>query len=159
MAQVASNFGFGEVSSGLNQQGKSYFLTRLFKKLFSLESEIVGANTGYETSMRWVQRAAYIGMAALMVVLGLVWSGALVKHKLNVREVESHLTQFKAEAAKPAYQQLDMRGSLPGLNELKAASSVMDQQSLPWLANLGLYDGAWTMRPTRPMTENCCGTF
>ncbi|HMY38459.1 MAG TPA: type VI secretion system membrane subunit TssM [Marinagarivorans sp.] len=142
MAQVASNFGFArEVSSGLNQQGKSYFLTRLFKEVIFPESEIVGANTGYETSMRWVQRAAYIGMAALMVVLGLVWSGALVKHKLNVREVENHLTQFKAEAAKPAYQQLDMRGSLPALNELRAAASVMDQQSLPWLANLGLYDG------------------
>lgn len=142
MAQVAANFGFArEVSSGLNQQGKSYFLTRLFKEVIFPESEIVGANTGYETSMRWVQRAAYMGMAAMMVVLGLVWSGAIVKHKLNVSEVEKHLTAFKAEAAKPAYSQLDMRGVLPGLNELKAAAGVMDQQSLPWLANMGLYDG------------------
>ncbi|MEY4590521.1 MAG: hypothetical protein RL497_2597 [Pseudomonadota bacterium] len=142
MAQVASNFGFQrEVSTGINQQGKSYFLTRLFKEVIFPESEIVGANNGYETSMRWVQRAAYIGMAALMVVLGLVWSGAIVKHKLNVRDVETHTAAFKTEAAKPAYQQLDMRGTLPALNELQTASAVMDQQSLPWLANLGLYDG------------------
>jgi type VI secretion system protein ImpL len=142
MAQVAANFGFQrEVAERHNAQGKSYYLTRLFREVIFPESEIVGANLRYETSMRWLQRLAYGAMAGLLVVLGLVWSGALVKHKLNVNTVENHLEDFAKEAAKPSFEQMDTRTSLPALNALAAASGVMDQQALPWLSNLGLYDG------------------
>jgi type VI secretion system protein ImpL len=85
-------------------------------------------------------RKSGVGLGLLMVVLSLIWSATFVKYKLDVREIENHMTQFRAEAAEAAYQQLDMRGTLPALHELKLAASVMDQQSLPWMASLGLYD-------------------
>ena len=141
MASVAANFGFSrDVAAIPPGQGKSFFLSRLFREVIFPESELVGSNVGYERTMRWLQRGAYAAMALTIVGLGLVWSGAVVKHKMFMSEVSAKVDEYTAEKAKIGPKNNDVRLALPPLNALTQAAVVYDKQGHLWLSSLGLYD-------------------
>ena len=141
MSSVASDFGFDREAAQLpNQQGKSFFLSRLFREVIFPESELVGVNRRYENLMRWMQRGAYVGMAAVFVGLLLVWTGSVTQHKSYMREVESYIAEFNAENKRLNAWNNDVRVVLPPLNPLAKASIVYNQQRHPWLSGFGLYD-------------------
>lgn len=142
MSSVSANFGFPrEVSSLPNQQGKSFFLSRLFREIIFPESELVGSNVRYERLIRWVQRAVYVGLATVTVVTGLVWSGSFTQHTMFMSDVRSEIDQYQVERAKVKDWNKDIRVVLAPLNALVNASNVYDQEEHPWLSGLGMYDG------------------
>ncbi|WP_185230937.1 type VI secretion system membrane subunit TssM [Teredinibacter franksiae] len=141
MSSVSANFGFARDSAQLaQQQGKSFFLSRLFRDVVFPESELVGSNIGYERFIRWAQRATYATLAVVMVATGLVWSGALTRQTLSMNEVNGYLEEFSAEEKKVKDWNKDVRVVLPPLNALAKASIVYDQEEHPWLSGMGLYD-------------------
>ena len=141
MASVSSNFGF--TNSGSNsalQQGKSYFLGKLFKDVIFTESELVGANRFYEKVIKWGQRAAYTTMAAISVALVVMWTGAYSQHGTYMHEVEGYVAEYQEQAKNQSRWSSDIRNTLPTLNALAKASIVYDQDQNPWLNSLGMYD-------------------
>jgi len=141
MSSVAANFGFSrEVSHLPSQQGKSFFISRLFRDVIFPESELVGANMRYEKIMRWSQRAAYLGLAAVTLLIVLVWSGSLTRNKLYLSEVGGYIEQFQTEEKRISRWSGDITTVLPALNALASASDVYNQHSHPWLSGMGLYD-------------------
>ncbi len=141
MASVAANFGFTrDVAAANPGQGKSFFLSRLFREVIFPESELVGANAGYERTVRWLRRGTFAAMVLALVGLGLVWSGAVFKHKSFMKSVDAHVEDYQGETAKIGRWNEDIRLVLPPLNALVQASAVYDQQEHPWLSSLGLYD-------------------
>lgn len=142
MSAISSNFGFSrESSQAAYQQGKSFFLTRLFQEVIFPESELVGSNTRYEAFMRWGQRVLIVGLAAVSTIVVLAWSGSVTRNKMFIGEVEEYVTQFKEEKKKISPWNKDIRAVLPPLNALASASIVYDQEEHPWLSGIGLYDG------------------
>jgi len=142
MSSVSANFGFPrEVSSLPHQQGKSFFLSRLFRDVIFPESELVGSNLRYERFIRWAQRAAYAGLAAVAVIAGIVWSGSFTQHKIFMSDVQGYVEEYDAESKKLKDWNKDIRATLPPLNSLVKASIVYDQEQHPWLSGLGMYDG------------------
>jgi len=142
MSSISANFGFSrESSQAPNQEGKSFFLTRLFQEVIFPESELVGSNMRYEAIMRWGQRAAFVGLSAITVIVMLVWSGSITRHKMYMSEVEQHVTDFNEEQKRLSPWNKDIRAVLPSLNALASASIVYDQEEHPWLSGIGLYDG------------------
>ncbi len=141
MASVAANFGFArDVAQLPHQQGKSFFLGKLFREVIFPEAELVGSNAAYERTIRWLQRGAYALMVLTVVGLGLVWSGSVVRHRGFMGEVNAHVEEFELAEDKLVQANDDLRQTLPPLNALFQASQVYDQQDHPWLTGLGLYD-------------------
>jgi type VI secretion system protein ImpL len=141
MTSVAANFGFSRESAQLSsQQGKSFFISRLFREVIFPESELVGSNARYEKIIRWSQRAAYVGLAAITVLVMLVWSGSVTRNKMYISEVGTHVDEFKAEEKRLSPWNSDIRTVLPPLTALAKASTVYNQENHPWLSGMGLYD-------------------
>lgn len=141
MASVAANFGFArDVAQLPHQQGKSFFLGKLFREVIFPEAELVGSNVSYERTIRWLQRGAYAAMLLILVGLGLVWSGSVVRHKGFMEQVEAQVEDYELAADKVPATNRDVRQVLPPLSFLDNASKVYDQQDHPWLTSLGLYD-------------------
>jgi len=141
MSSVSANFGFPrEVSSLPHQQGKSFFLSRLFHDVIFPESELVGSNVKYERTITWLQRAAYVGLAGFTVVTALVWSGSLTRHKLFMGDVKDYVQEFETEKQKIRERNLDESTVVPALNALEQAGAVYNQEEHPWLKGMGMYD-------------------
>ncbi|MDH5778793.1 MAG: type VI secretion system membrane subunit TssM, partial [Gammaproteobacteria bacterium] len=141
MSSVSANFGFArELVQSTVGQGKSFFLGQLFRNVIFPESELVGSNRRYETLLLWSQRAAYVGMAAIAVIMFFVWAGSFTRHELYMGEVESYIAEFKAEKRRYTSNSSDLRTILPTLNTLGKASVVYDQEAHPYLSGMGLYD-------------------
>src|SRR5690606_29936294 len=142
MTSVSANFGFSrEASQSAQQQGKSFFISRLFREVIFPESELVGSNVRYESMIRWSQRAGYVGLAVLSLLVLLTWSGSFTRNKLYMNEVADHAMTFRTEEARLSAWNSDIRAVLPPLNALARAKTVYEQEKHPWLSGIGLYDG------------------
>lgn len=141
MTSVASSFGFSrDVAQMPHQQGKSYFIGNLFKRVIFPESELVGSNQRYEKMLFWARKVGYVGMAAVLAGLLFVWTGSLTQHEIYMSEVEENVNEFKAENKRLNPRSKDLRATLPVLNSLLNASLVYDKEEHPWLSGMGLYD-------------------
>ena len=142
MTSVSASFGFArDAAQTAMQQGKSFFLGRLFRDVIFPESELVGSNRRYETIFRWVQHASYASIVAIVVGLVVVWLGSMTRHEMFMTEVADYVSEFNAENKHLSAWKKDFRRVLPSLNVLQKASVVYDQQQHPWLSGMGLYDG------------------
>ena len=142
ISSVSANFGFErEAVHAKSGMGKSFFLGQLFRSVIFPESELVGSNRKYEMFIRWSQRATYVGLALLAVVLISVWAGSFARNEAYMHQVQGYISEFNAEKTRVSSYSDDLRDQLPTLNALAKASVVYDQQSHPWLAGLGMYDG------------------
>lgn len=160
MASVAANFGFTrDVAQMPHQQGKSYFLSRLFREVIFPEAELVGSNVAYERTIRWLQRFAYAAMVLVAVGLGVVWSGSVMQHKGFMQDVDAHVDEYKEGLASVQGWSQDVRQVLPALNSLYQASNVYDQQDHPVLSSLGLYDGRVDDRADEAYTHQLLTLF
>lgn len=141
MTSVAANFGFARDTAQLSsQQGKSFFISRLLREVIFTESELVGSNARYEKMIRWSQRAAYIALAGITVLIMLVWGGSVTRNKMYISEVAAHINEFKEEEKRLSPWSTDIRTVLPPLAALASASNVYNQDDHPWLSGMGLYD-------------------
>lgn len=142
MTSVSADFGFArEAVQQSNQQGKSYFLGQLFKNVIFPESELVGSNRKYETFIRWLQRASYVGFAGITIIMFVVWAGSFTRNKIYMNEVQTYIAEYKVENKRLNNWSSDLRTVLPSLNALGKASIVYNQNEHPWLSGMGLYDG------------------
>jgi len=141
MSSVSSNFGFNRDSvAPLLQQGKSYFLSQLFRSVIFPESELVGSNRRYEKFILWSKRMTYAGMAGIAGLMFVVWAGSFTRNEMYMHEVESYVAEFNAEKKKVNDLSIDLYNTLPALNALEKASVAYDQEKHPWLSALGMYD-------------------
>lgn len=141
MTSVSANFGFArDAVQAPNQRGKSFFIARLFREVIFPESELVGTNMRYERVIRWSQSAAYASIAAVTLLIVLLWSGSVTRNSLYMGEVKEQIATFKQEEQKINSWSPDASASLPALNALGKASSVYDKEAHPWLSGMGLYD-------------------
>ncbi|WP_444993968.1 type VI secretion system membrane subunit TssM [Aliikangiella sp. IMCC44359] len=141
MGAVASGFGFArDVAHTPQQQGKSYFLGSLFKDIIFPESELVGSNRKYEKFLYWAQKIGYTGMAAIAILVIVIWTGSLTQHEMFMSEVQENISEYNSENKRLNPRNKDLRVTLPALNTLYKASLVYDKEEHPWLSGIGLYD-------------------
>lgn len=141
ISSVSSSFGFNrDAIQPRYGMGKSFFLGQLFRNVIFPESELVGSNRRYEMLFRWSQHAAYIGLAALTVILIVVWASAFGRNETYLNEVKKYVAEFNAEKRRLNFLTDDVREIVPPLNTLAKAAWVYNQDDHPWLSGLGLYD-------------------
>jgi len=141
MSSVVSNFGLPpEVVSQTPGQGKAFFINRLFNNVIFPEAEMVGSNRQYEMMLKWMRRGAFGGLALFFVVSIAVWTAAYSRNQTFLEQVAGHLERYQDFASNIREDNHDLRLIIPALAELKRASEIYQQESLPWLVGMGLHD-------------------
>jgi type VI secretion system protein ImpL len=134
----------GSVQPHAGDQGRSFFLHDLLKKLIFPEAMLAGRNLKWERRYRVVQWSAY---GAISVVLLTLLAGMAISYRNNM----AYLAQIQAQTPEVGKLGRETRITQPGdvrsvepymtaLRELPAAGGL-DTESPPWSYRFGLYQG------------------
>ncbi|CAN1523362.1 IcmF Type VI protein secretion system component VasK [Rhabdaerophilaceae bacterium] len=119
-------------------QPKTYFIRRLLTDVVFSEQHLVGTNRRLERRLLQLQAAGYAAAAALLVIFGILWSGAYSRSANRIEDtrlqkdvVEAALVRLPGLAS---YQQLQQ--PLDSARAMQRASGEGD--FFAWLDGLGL---------------------
>jgi type VI secretion system protein ImpL len=143
MTSVARTFGLSEqVLPAHGGQGRSYFITTLFKKVIFAETEIAGTNRRLEVQRAWLQKAAYGGSILLTALIIVGWAISFASNRGLINDAvaatrvaataldEAPLDNLDPLVVLPA---LDAARDIPGANGESGAAGL--------LGRMGLYQG------------------
>ncbi|WP_069472313.1 type VI secretion system membrane subunit TssM [Candidatus Marithrix sp. Canyon 246] len=153
----ASVQSFGLESHALPEQhgkGRSYFVNRLFKKVIFPESDIVGLDFRFEKQRLWLQRAAIVGVSAIILLGAYAWWVSYDNNRREISSIAKDVKQYCAErenSCKGKHEKLakvDFKGVLPALDSLQHADKVYpEEDNIPISMRLGLYQG-YQLKPS-----------
>ena len=144
MNTVARTFGLDEqMLPAHGGQGRSYFITSLFKNVVFTESEIAGTNRRLEVQRAWLQKAAYAGSIALTLLVIVGW---IISYASNSALISESVAATQSAAQTLDDTPLDNLDPLVVLPALDAArnipgSSGDTESGARMLSRLGLYQG------------------
>ena len=138
MGSLAATFGLSRQAAPLSSgQGRSYFLTRLFKDVIFQEADIAGTDQRVERRRAWLERGVYAGAVVIAILAVIVWTAAYTRNANRIHALENYVASYRS-AAKQLNVNSDLTQSLPALNALRSATLVYQNDSLAWLTELGL---------------------
>jgi type VI secretion system protein ImpL len=144
MNTVARTFGLDEqMLPAHGGQGRSYFITSLFKNVVFVESEIAGTNRRLEAQRAWLQRAAYAGSLALTALIIVGWIVSYINNKALINEAAA-ATQVAAQALDDTpLDNFDPLVVLPALDAARdiPGGSADAEKNGRMMSRLGLYQG------------------
>ena len=144
MNTVARTFGLDEqMLPAHGGQGRSYFITSLFKNVVFTESEIAGTNRRLEVQRAWLQKAAYAGSIALTLLMIVGWFISYASNSALIDDVVA-ATQTAAQTLDDTpLDNLDPLVVLPALDAARAipGGSGDTDSGARLLSRLGLYQG------------------
>jgi len=144
MNTVARTFGLDEqMLPAHGGQGRSYFITSLFKNVVFTESEIAGTNRRLEVQRAWLQKAAYAGSVALTLLVIVGWIISYASNSALIGDAVA-ATQTAAQILDDTpLDNLDPLVVLPALDAARAipGSSGDTESGARLLSRLGLYQG------------------
>jgi type VI secretion system protein ImpL len=144
MNTVARTFGLDEqMLPAHGGQGRSYFITSLFKNVVFTESEIAGTNRRLEVQRAWLQKAAYMGSIAVTLLMIVGWFISYASNSALIDDVVA-ATQTAAQTLDDTpLDNLDPLVVLPALDAARAipGGSGDTDSGARLLSHLGLYQG------------------
>ena len=145
MGQLGRSFGLDPRSASVAPQGpgKSYFVTGLLKNVVFQEKDLAGTDRKFERKRAWLQRIAYAGAAAAMVVGLFAWITSYTGNSNYLNEVAREVESADKLVAQPVEPTADFPDIVDELDEIeklaKAASRY--QEDTPFSMRFGLYQG------------------
>ncbi|WP_455209687.1 type VI secretion system membrane subunit TssM [Kaarinaea lacus] len=138
MGSLAGIFGLDrQAAPQFSGQGRSYFLTNLFKYVIFPESGVAGTDRRLEKQRAWLLRGAYAASVIVTLVATLVWVGSYTANANHIAVLEDHIDNYE-KLSKEAKPSSDIVAVLPAINELNQARNVYADSGLSWLSGLGL---------------------
>jgi type VI secretion system protein ImpL len=144
MSVMARTFNMSEQAlPSMGGQGRSYFITDLFRKIIFFESGIAGTNRRVERHLRWLQNGAYVGAIAIGIGLALAWVTSFRANSQYIEDVGSELQVYNDIAQRSGIEAVPPDGLLPRLNALAAvrATAARHEGDVPWHMRMWLYQG------------------
>lgn len=144
MSVMARTFGMTEQAlPSVGGQGRSYFITDLFRKVIFSESGVAGTNRRVERRMRWLQNGAYVGAIVVAIGLGAAWFASYRANLGYIDDVGTELTVYEDVAARTPVEDVPPDALLPRLNALASVKAVADkhEDGVPWHMRMWLYQG------------------
>lgn len=96
--------------------GKSYFITDILRKVAFGEAEIAGTNRRVERQRAWLTNAAYIGIAAALVLAVVGWVFGYSRVQGDLEEGERLAREAASSLADVGATELDPLAVVPALN-------------------------------------------
>ena len=127
MSVMARTFNMQEQAlPSFGGQGRSYFITDLFRKIIFQESGIAGTNMRVERRRRFLQGAAYAGSILLAVLATFAWIGSYASNRSYLGDVRTQVERYQQAAAIPTSRSASIEQVLPRLDALR---QVYDEAS------------------------------
>ncbi len=143
MAAVSSSFGFGrQAALQQSNSGKSFFIRQLFMGVIFPEANMVGANTRFESTLRWARRICFALLALGTIGTLLAWAASITRNHQYMSDVKSLAGTYETNASQLATTRPDEKQLTELLEPLRQSSEVYNQEAHPWLSGFGLYDPA-----------------
>ncbi|MEQ1636207.1 MAG: type VI secretion system membrane subunit TssM [Methylococcales bacterium] len=141
MGMLANTFKLDRFAVPLfSGKGKSFFITRLLKEVIFEEALIVGVNPRLERLQRLLRQAIYIGTAAVIMLMTLLWSVSYNKNINVLNNLGSHIQQYEKVATVTPNWQSDFAPLLKRMNAMQVITQVYPDD-VPLLMTFGLYQG------------------
>ncbi len=138
MGSLASSFGLDRQSvPSFSGQGRSYFLTNLFKRVIFPESGVGGTNRRVERQRNILQLATYVVSITLIITVTAIWTIGYSRNLSNLEIIQAHFTEYERQKQK-LYPDSLLQQALPALNTLRAATLVYHYEGIGPAAGLGL---------------------
>jgi type VI secretion system protein ImpL len=138
MGSLAGIFGLDrQAAPQFSGQGRSYFLTNLFKYVIFPESGVAGTDRRLEKQRAWLLRGAYAASIIATLAATLVWVGSYTANANHIAVLGEHVDNYN-KLSKEAKPSSDLVAVLPAINELNQARNVYVDSGLSWLSGLGL---------------------
>jgi len=146
MGSLANNFGLDRQNvPAFSGQGKSFFLTKLFRDVVFPESMLAGTNRAHENQQTWIRRATYaVSLLAVMGTAGL-WTSQYSDITGQIDEMDAQIENYIATSE--TLSESDRRPVLllPALEAIQAAQvsasddtrSMFSQSGLSQMSELG----------------------
>jgi type VI secretion system protein ImpL len=147
LGAMAGQFGLQRASvTAFSGTGRSYFLTRAIRDVCFGEAGLVSLDPKVEARARWTYRGAYIGCAAVLLLLTGVWTMSYLSNSAMIAQVHDEAAHYEAQ-----YKEIQARGPndtdigavLPALASLRTIRGGYDDKeaSIPMSETFGLYQG------------------
>ena len=138
MGSLAGIFGLDrQAAPQFSGQGRSYFLTNLFKHVIFPESGVAGTDQRLEHQRAWLLRGAYAASIIATLAATLTWVGSYSANANHISVLDAHLNNYE-KLSKDSKNSSEIEAILPALNELNLARNVYQDSGLTWLSSLGL---------------------
>ncbi|WP_455205296.1 type VI secretion system membrane subunit TssM [Kaarinaea lacus] len=146
MGSLANIFGLDrQAAPQFSGQGRSYFLTGLFKQVIFSEAGVAGTDQRLERQRSWLLRGAYAAAIVATLAATLTWVGSYTANATHISALDKYIDSYQT-LKKERDKNDDIVAILPALNELRSAQNVYKDSGLSWLSSLGLNKRA-TMEP------------
>ena len=145
MSVMSSAFGIDQQRlPAFPGQGRSYFLTRLFRNVIFAEAAMVSADPRVERRRRILRLAAYGAAVLLIGSLAAIWTSGYVANRRLVADIDERLVQYEREVKDiPTVDVTDTNIAriVPPLNALRdLPTGLRAERPNNWLT-IGLYQG------------------
>jgi len=138
MGSLATTFGLDrQAAPSFSGQGRSYFLTRLFKQVIFPESGIGGTNQGVARQQQLLQWGSYGAAAVATVAATAIWTVGYTRNAANIETIQAHVTEYERQRGK-LYPDSLLQQTLPALYTLGEARDVYKNEPIGLAAALGL---------------------
>ena len=150
MGAMATNFGLNrQTIPSYSGQGKSFFLTQMFRNVIFPEAVIAGTNRIYEQKQVWLRRGSYV--AALIVTIASigVWTSNYSVIKNQIEALTTQISQYQTQLNKLPPHISDPSQLLASLSTLRNASTIVSNENRGLFSQAGLSQ----MRSLGPATD------
>jgi len=144
MGSLANSFGLDRQNLATTaNQGKSFFINRLLSDVIFAEHGLAGANLKLEKKRAWLQRGAFISIAALSLLVASIWLFSYMGNKAYIQEVAQQVKGLQQSVSQLNPDETDPLPLLPLLDKVRdLPGGYSDQQEgAPWGLSFGLYQG------------------
>ncbi|MDD5630731.1 MAG: type VI secretion system membrane subunit TssM, partial [Methylococcales bacterium] len=144
MVSLANNFGLDRQNlMPVTNQGKSFFINRLLRDVIFAESGLAGANIKLENKKAWFQRGAFLSVAALTLLMAIIWVTSFTRNKIYIQHVAEQTKEVQQSLKAVDPNQTDPVLILDVLDKARRISGGYADQNAgtPWSLNFGLYQG------------------
>jgi type VI secretion system protein ImpL len=144
MGFLANSFGLDRQNlPNTHNQGKSFFINRLLSHVIFAEHGLAGTNLKLESKRAWLQRGAFVSIAALSLLVASIWLYSYVGNKAYIQEVTEQVKGLQQDVNRLNPDETDPLPLLPLLDKVRnLPGGYSDQQEgTPWGLGFGLYQG------------------
>ncbi len=138
MGALANTFGLNrQTVPSFSGQGRSYFITNLFRQVIFQESGVGGTNQRIERQQSLLQWGSYAIAAIVIIATTATWTVGYTRNSANIEIIQAHITEYERQKAK-LYPDSMLQQTLPALYALQGAKEVYREEPIGFAAALGL---------------------
>ncbi len=153
MGQLGRAFGLHPEATAIAPKGpgKSFFVTDLLNKVIFPERDLAGVDRRFERQRVWLQRAAYAGAVAALVVGLFAWITSYTGNSNYLHEIGGEAGQVESLVAKPVPADADFPDIVAELDAAAALArdAARHEDDTPWSMRFGLYQGGMVAQEAR----------